>query len=183
MTTPHQPVSLEELTTTMYRDLKARSIGLMHQERGGHTLTPTALLSECVARLLEHDQRIFNNRAHLLAAGALAMRRILVEHARAKGRQRRGGGRDRLNWEAVTVAILDQSDPDAILDLDDALERLRSEPGEHSARYARIAELRLFGMTAEEIAAALDVSLSTVEKDWKFVKAKLKFLLGPPCSS
>lgn len=172
-------MSLDQLSTTLYEHLKVRGVGMMKSERSGHTLTPTALVHEAFARLAVTGQGQFNDRAHLLAAAALAMRRILVEHARARGRIRRGGGRGRVEWDAVVASVAEQNDPDLMLSLDEALEKIRTGEGELGPRYARMVELRLFGaMTNEEIAAVLGVSLGTVEKDWKFVRAKVQGMLS-----
>lgn len=173
-------VKLEALSTTLYEHMKAKGAALMQGERAGHTLTPTALVHEAFARLADSDQRQFNDRAHLLAAAALAMRRILIEHARARGRQKRQGERKRVDWDAVAHAVSERSDPDTLIDLDDALHRMGAEEGELGKRYVRMIELRLFGaMTNQEIASVLDVSLATVEKDMRYVKAKLQALLNP----
>lgn len=173
------PISLESLGQTLYEEMKKRGVGMMKDERREHTLSPTALVHEAVERLLDSDQRLFNNRSHMLAAAALAMRRILVEHARARGRLKRGGGLGRSDWDVVVQSIGDQSDPDALLDLDDAIEHLRKESTNDAERVARLAELRLFGsMRADEIAHVLGVSVSTVEKDWRYAKAQLRAFLA-----
>ena len=168
-------IGIENLSTTIYSELRARGAGMMRDERTGHTLSPTALVNEAVARLIGTEQRVFNDRAHLLAAAALAMRRVLVEHARARGRVKRGGRRGRVEWDRVAEAVASQSDPDLLLDLDAGVEALGAE----HERYGRLVVLRLFGaMTNEEIAGVLGVSLGTVEKDWRYAKARLRSVLS-----
>ena len=160
----HDPLSLDQLSTTIYQHIKAQGAVLMKHERRGHSLTPTALVNEAYKRLAESKQSQFNNRTHLLAAAALAMKRILIEHARARGRQKRGGAggnaRRPADWDALVNAVAKGSDHEALLDLEEALDVLAAEDADRGPRYARIVELRLFGaMNNPEIAEVLGVSL------------------------
>lgn len=175
MPTEDSPIDLRRLSETMYHNMRDIGGGLMKGERAGHSLSPTALVGAAVERLLATDQTRFNDRAHLLAAAAIAMRRILVEHARGRNRTKRGGGRSRVAWDDVMHAVSKQEDPSLVLALDEAIEMVAKEDD----RYGRIAELRIFGaLTNPEIAQVLGVSVSTIEKDWKYVKPKLLHLIG-----
>lgn len=170
-----KPVDLGNLTPTMYGDLRRIGGGMMKDERVGHTLTPTALVNEAIGDMLQHGQRTFNDRAHLLATAALNMRRRLVDHARARGRTKRGGDRGKVTWDDVSASIATTRDPDILLSLDEAIERIsRDDP-----RHGKLLQLRLFSeMTQEEIAHVLGVSLSSIEKDWRFVRRRVGELLG-----
>jgi RNA polymerase sigma factor (TIGR02999 family) len=150
---------------------------MMRRERGGHTLQTTGLVHEAWMRLGQDGQ--WDSRHHFLGAAAHAMRRILVEYARARGRDKRGGGAQVVSLDTaadVTVADLYGQAVD-LLALDAALDRLaaRSELG------ARIIELRFFaGMSHEEIATACAVSLRTVERSFRFARAYLHQALSEP---
>lgn len=172
-------VNLRELSETMYQNMRAIGGGLMRKERTGHTLSPTDLVGAAVERLLRAGQGAFNNRAHLLAAAAVAMRRILVEHARAGGRTKRGGGRARVSWDDVVHAVSTDEDPALVLSLDEAITKLNAE----HERYGPIVDMRVFaGLKNPEIAEVLGVSLGTVEKDWRYIRPKLLVMLGEPCT-
>jgi RNA polymerase sigma factor (TIGR02999 family) len=175
MSKSERPVRLSELSETMYQNMKAIGGGMMKHEQTGHTLSPTDLVGAAVERLLRNGQGAFNNRAHLLAAAAVAMRRILVEHARAKRGPKRGGGRSRVSWENVVQAVSTSEDPALVLSLDEAITRL----GEENERYGRLVEMRVFAdLRNPEIAEVLGVSLGTVEKDWRYLRPKLLDMLG-----
>jgi RNA polymerase sigma factor (TIGR02999 family) len=162
---PHDAARLLEL---VYGELRRMAAGYLAQERTGHTLQPTALVHEAFLRLIDQSQVEWQGRAHFLGLAAQAMRRILVDHARAKQRGKRGGGWARVELEGVEdatgVAELD------LVAVDAALERLRAV----SERQARVVELRFFaGLPAEAAAEALGVSLSTIEREWRFARAWL----------
>lgn len=151
----------------LYAELRSLAHGMMRRERSEHTLQTTALVHEAWIRLGPGGG--FENRHHFLGAAANAMRRILVEHARGRGREKRGGGADRVPLDEQSLADLYAETVD-LLALDAALDRLaaRSELG------ARIIELRFFaGMSHDEIATACDVSLRTVERNFRFARAYL----------
>lgn len=172
---PGRPVDLQSISDSLYRNMLAIGGNLMKGERVSHTLTPTALVGAAVERLLEHEQRAFVNRYHLLAVAATTMRRVLVDHARSRARMKRGGDRRAVSWQDVMNAVSTSEDPALVVMVDDAVETLRAEDD----RYARILEMRVFGgMTAPEIAQALGVSLSTVEKDWRYVKCRALAILS-----
>ena len=160
---------LPELVELVYNDLRRLAQHYMQQERVGHTLQPTALVHETFLKLVDQQHVDWRSRSHFFAIGAQAMRRILVNHAKQKGRIKRGGGRLQLSLdEALTISS--ESDED-VLALDDAIERLSAiDP-----QQARIVELRFFGgMSVEETAAAMGLSKRTVEREWTGVRAWLR---------
>ena len=163
----------DELLPLVYDELRMLAERNLRQERPDHTLQATALVHEAYLRLVDSDHTRLRNRAHFFALAAQAMRRILVDHARHHKRQKRGGGVARISLDNLpTLAIVTDIN---LLALDDSMQGLEQvEP-----RYARIVEMRFFGgMTMEEIAAMLDVSLSTVERDWRVARAWLYRDLG-----
>jgi RNA polymerase sigma-70 factor, ECF subfamily len=157
-----------DLLPLVYRSLRDLAERHMRNERRDHTLQATALVHEAYARLVgEHDMG-WDSRAHFYGAAAEAMRRILIEHARRIGAKKRGG--DRV-CEIASVADLstEESIADA-LDIDDAIEALRAE----DPRAASVAQLRFYtGLSIEETAATLNVSQSTVDREWCYARAWL----------
>jgi RNA polymerase sigma factor (TIGR02999 family) len=140
----------------------------MAGERGGHSLQATALVNEAYLRLIDARHVDWQNRTHFLAISARLMRRILVDVARTKGYQKRGGGAVRVTFDDALV-VTDQPGQDLVA-LDDALEALAAV----DERKARVIELRFFGgLSVEETAAVLKVSVDTVMRDWKLAKAWL----------
>jgi len=140
----------------------------MAGERGGHSLQATALVNEAYLRLIDAQHVDWENRTHFLAIAARLMRRILVDVARSKGSQKRGGGAVRVTFDDALV-VTDQPGQDLVA-LDDALETLTAV----DERKARVIELRFFGgLSVEETAAVLKVSVDTVMRDWKLAKAWL----------
>jgi RNA polymerase sigma-70 factor, ECF subfamily len=137
-------------------------------ERGGHSLQATALVNEAYLRLIDARHVDWQNRTHFLAISARLMRRILVDVARTKGYQKRGGGAVRVTFDDALV-VTDQPGQDLVA-LDDALAALAAV----DERKARVIELRFFGgLSVEEAAAVLEVSVDTVMRDWKLAKAWL----------
>ena len=168
--------ALEELLPAVYGDLRARAERFMRGERPGHTLQPTALVHEAYLRLVDQRQVDWQCRAHFFAAAAETMRRILVDHARTRGRRKRGGGAIQVTLDDV-VAGGEEWDDD-VLALNEVLERLARV----DARQARIVELRFFGgLSVEEVAEVLDLSPRTVAYEWAHARAWLKVELtrGP----
>ncbi len=165
----------KRLFDKVYDELHEMAAGLMRRERQAHTLQATALVNEVAARLLDDDALgNFPNRAYFFGAAARAMRQILVGHARTRNAQKRGG-----EWGRVPLdEVLDHLENDRQLDilaLDESLQKL----AELSERPAEVVLLRFFGgLTMPEIAEQLEVSLSSVEKDYKFARAWLKKELG-----
>jgi RNA polymerase sigma factor (TIGR02999 family) len=158
----------DDLMVAVYRELHQRAAARLRREPGGHTLQPTALVHEAYLRLVDQKRTPWQNRAHFFAVASQMMRRILVDHARRKKMARRSG-----QWARVTlhdaVARERRRDVD-VLDLDRALEKLTG----FDPRKARIAELRFFGgLTLEETAETLALSIATVERDWQTARAWL----------
>jgi RNA polymerase sigma factor (TIGR02999 family) len=162
-----------QLLPLIYGELHRIAQARMAMLRPGATLQPTALIHEAYLRLLGDDKPSWNSRAHFFGAAAQAMRQILVDQARRKASLKRGGGRRRLDLHDVEPAVATPSVD--ILALDEALERLeRDDP-----RKARITMLRYFaGLTTREIAATLDISVPTVEREWRFTRTLLHMQLA-----
>jgi RNA polymerase sigma factor (TIGR02999 family) len=160
-----------DLLPLVYTQLRAAAQAQMDRETTGHTLSATAVVHEAYMRLVGERHVPWANRAHFYAAAAQAMRRVLIDHARAKHAQRRGGGRARAALDLGSVAdAAGVSDPGALLALDAAMERLEREQPE----VARVVHLRFYaGLSVEQTALALDVSARTVKRDWAFARAWL----------
>ena len=163
-----------DLIAQVYAELRRVAAGLMRREHPGHTLPPTAVVHEAVIRLL--GDAAFDragDRSYLFAAAARAMREVLIDHALRRATARRCGGRRRIPLDAVADYFADQG-----LDLvavHEALDRL----AERDERQAQVMTLRYFGgMTVEEVATALGVSVVTVERDWRLARAWLAGQLG-----
>ena len=165
------PASLERLLAAVYDDLRDIAARHMYSERPDHTLQPTALVHEAFLRLANAKNLSFTDRNHYMRAASLAMRRVLVDYARARNAAKREGSL-RVTLED---SIAEQPGDVDILDLSDALERLRlAEP-----RCAEIVELRFFGgLEVPEVAGVLGISAATVKRDWRFAKAWLARELG-----
>lgn len=163
-----QSAALDELVPAVYAELRRIAGRYMRRERPGQSLQATALVHEAYLRLLKDEDLSFENRAHFLGIAARAMRQILVEHARARGADKRGGERRRITLNEAVAS--DQPADVDLLALDQALERLAAR----SADQARIVELRFFGgLTNEEAASALGVSPATVKRAWAVARAWL----------
>ncbi len=156
----------DELIQIVYAELRRMARSHMRREASGHTLQPTALVNEACLRLMDGND--WENRRHFFGAAAEAMRRVLVDHARRRGAEKRGAGLQR-----VTLTNLDLETPDAdvdVLALEDALAKLEKE----SPRLAQLVMLRFFaGLSNEEAAEALGMSLATIKRDWSFARAWL----------
>jgi RNA polymerase sigma factor (TIGR02999 family) len=165
-------VSAEALFPLVYDELRRVAHRYLHGAPPGQTLTTIALVHEVYLRLVRQERVSWEGRAHFLGVAARAMRSILIEHARARARHKRGGGQVLLDLDAVTVSVEEQAS--ALLALDEALDALsRRQP-----RLGRIVELRFFGgMMHEEIAALLGVGVRTVERDWQRARAYLRVAL------
>jgi RNA polymerase sigma factor (TIGR02999 family) len=162
------PVALEKVTQLVYEELRRLAHRYMSGQRDDHTLQTTALVNEAYLRLAAQEQPDFANRSHFLAVAAKAMRQILVDHARATLREKRGAGAKAI--ELDEAALVSPEPTRDILDLNEALERLSAL----DARKAQVVEMRYFGgLKQEEIAEALNVSEVTVRRDWTFSRAWL----------
>jgi RNA polymerase sigma-70 factor, ECF subfamily len=160
--------SLEALTPLVYAELRQAAHRYMAREHAGHTLQTTALVHEVYLRLVDVKQVNWQDRAHFMAMCARLMRRVLVDFARSKQFQKRGGGIADISLDEVQ-ALAPASDPDLIA-LDAALTRL----GAIDERKGRVVELRFFGgLSVEESAQVLKVSPETVMRDWKMAKVWL----------
>jgi RNA polymerase sigma factor (TIGR02999 family) len=162
--------AVEALFPQVYAELRRLAYRYMGRERGGHTLQATGLVHEAYLRLAGQDGLEIEDRGHFLAIAANTMRRILVEHARARGRLKRGGDRARVTLEDES-GLVGPKAPVDLERLDAVLERLAAlDP-----RQARIVELRFFGgLTVEETAAALGISPATVKREWVTARAFLR---------
>jgi RNA polymerase sigma factor (TIGR02999 family) len=163
------PRAAEELLPLVYEELRKLAAVRLAEEKPGQTLQATALVHEAYLRLVGDGQpRDWNGRGHFFAAAAEAMRRILINRARDRGRLKRGG--DRRRQELVELADATAAPPDELLDLDEALEKLaRVYP-----RCAELVKLRFFaGLALDEAATALDISRSAADRDWAFARAWL----------
>jgi len=165
----------EELLPLVYDELRALAGSILRGSRKDHTLQPTALVHEAFAKMVgaanraEAPERRWSSRAHFFAVAAKAMRQVLANYARDRNAAKRGGG----DWRRVTlrdaVAATPAFDVD-LLALNDAMEKLT----EFDARQCKVVELRFFAeMTTEEIAHVLDISPSTVEREWRMARAWL----------
>lgn len=164
----------EALVPVLYRELRAIAAAQMARERPGHTLTPTALVHEAWMRLVSGPQPAYQDRRHFLSIAAIAMRRVLVDHARGALREKRGGDLARVTLD--TGFAQEGADPVQVLAIDDALTRLASiDP-----QMARVAELRWFGgLSVDEAANVLDTSTRTVDRKWTAARAWLARELAP----
>ncbi len=169
------PRAAEQLLPLVYEELRKLAAQRLASEKPGQTLQATALVHEAYVRLVGGEQpHDWNGRGHFFAAAAEAMRRILVESARRKGRVRHGGGRTRIDLDQV-AAIDDDGGADDLLALDEALGRLEAEQPEVAA----VVKLRYFaGMTAGQAAEALGLSRRTADRHWAFARAWLFDALG-----
>jgi RNA polymerase sigma factor (TIGR02999 family) len=165
--------ALDRLVPLLYAELRAMAQAHLRHERPDHTLQATALVHEAYLRLLGGEHPPWNDRAHFFHAAAEAMRRILIEHARSRGRVKRGGKRERVPLSSVNLAT--EQDPAEILALDGAIRRLQ----EHDPTAAEVVRLRFFaGLSVEETAQVLDMSARTVKREWAFARAWLYGQLG-----
>ncbi|MDP6466783.1 MAG: sigma-70 family RNA polymerase sigma factor [Pirellulaceae bacterium] len=166
---PGQPPDAEHLIPLVYDDLRDLAANYLRHETPGHTLQPTALVNEAFLKLVDQTRVNWQGRTHFFAVGAKVMRRILVDHARAKQRQKRGGDRQRIGLRD-DLRISTQRDED-LLAVDEAIAKL----AECDLRQAKIVEMRFFGgLTVSEVAEVLGVSKRTVEAEWTMIRAWLR---------
>jgi RNA polymerase sigma factor (TIGR02999 family) len=168
------PAARDALVAIVYKELRRLAHHYMQGERANHTLQTTALVNEAYLRLTDLTRMQWRDRAHFFAMAATLMRRVLVDHARERARDKRGGGVVFTALEGEPMAA--PSNIDALA-LDDALDRLAAIDPVH----ARIVELRYFaGLTIEETSEALRISPATVKREWTFARAWLFHQLGGP---
>ncbi len=165
--------AFDRLFTLIYNDFRGLAKSYLAREAHADTLQATALVNEAYLRLAEQAQVDWKNRSHLLAVGAIAMRRILVNHAIAAKRDKRGGEAARVTLSEDLIGAGQNLDVVAVDEAIAALAKLNE-------RHAKLVELRFFGgLNVPEVAGVLGVSVSTVEKDWRFCSAWLKNALRP----
>jgi RNA polymerase sigma factor (TIGR02999 family) len=171
---PDDPSAAEQLLPLVYDELRRLAAQKLAHEKPGQTLQPTALVHEAYLRLLGDEQPIhWNSRRHFFAACAEAMRRILVEQARRKGRHKHGGGHPRVPLDEAAPAYHD--DAVEALAVHEALDRLAVE----DADAAQLVKLRYFaGLSVEEAAEAMGLPRSTAYTHWAYARASLRLLLG-----
>ncbi len=158
----------DALLPLVYAELREIARARMAGERSNHTLSPTALVHEAWLRLIGSDTPAFSGKRHFLAIAAIAMRRVLIDHARGLLRDKRGGGQIAVTLPEDVPG--DHLDPAQLLELDAALERLAAL----DADMARVVELRYFGgLTVEEAAEALDMAPRTINRHWTAARAWL----------
>jgi len=161
--------ALDRLVPLVYPELRRLARSYMRNERPGHTLQPTALVHEAYARLVKQEQPDYSNRAHFLGVAAQVMRQILIDHARTRDAEKRGGGAANLSIEVA--AGMPAAQPSMIIAIDDALEQLTRQ----DALKARLIEMRFFGgMTAEESAEVLKLSVNEVRRHLRVGQAWLQ---------
>jgi RNA polymerase sigma-70 factor (ECF subfamily) len=159
------PLALEKLTPLINNELRRLARYYMAGERRGHTLQPTALVNEAYVRLMDWKSTDWKNRAHFFSVAAQLMRHILVDSARSRGRAKRGGGAVRVSFDEVQT-ISPEKAPD-LLAIDDALTTLAAL----DSRQSKVVELHFFGgLSWEEVAEVLKVSVGTVRRDWSLAK-------------
>jgi len=166
------PESLDRLVALAYRELRVIAHARLAAGGGGGTLSTTALVHEAYLKLAGQAQSGWRDRGHFFAVASLAMRHVLVDHAKARAALKREGARRRVTLDEQEISVDDQAD--ALLQLDDALNRL----AEVEPRVARVVECRFFGgLTEDEIAGALGVTVRTVRRDWLKARVLLRHAL------
>jgi len=162
--------AFDELMPLVYAELRKQAARHLRNERRYHTLQTSALIHEAYIRLVDQTDIRWQSRAQFFAVAAKVMRHILVDHARAKRREKRGGGAMRVSFEEAMMIVVDERDVDLIA-LDEALNRL----AKIDEQQVRIVELRYFsGLSLEETAEALKISRATAARDWNVAKAWLR---------
>jgi RNA polymerase sigma factor (TIGR02999 family) len=165
------PAAADRLLPLVYDELRKLAAAKLANERPGQTLQATALVHDAYLRLVDVERaQQWNSRGHFFVAAAEAMRRLLVERARHKKSIRHGGGRQRIDLETQLCISADGDGDDTLLAINDALERLRAEEPEA----AQVVTLRYFaGLTIKEAAAAMNISVRTVNRHWTYARTWL----------
>ena len=160
-----------ELVTKVYPELRKLAVAYMRRERQGHTLQPTALVNEAYLKLAGLKRLRWQDRAHFFGVAARLMRQVLVDYARGRNAEKRGGGVVSIPVSRVPIIARDEASPTDILAIHQALEALAAR----DPRTARVVECRFFtGLSVEETAAALGIAERTVKRDWQFGRAWLR---------
>ena len=160
--------ALQQLIPLVHAELRRMARRHMAGERRGHTLQPTALVNEVYLRLVDLERIRWQNRVHFMAVAARLMRRVLIDVARSRGYQKRGGDVQRVAFD--DSLLVDVGRGHDVLALDEALDELARV----DSRKSQIVVMRFFGgLSVEEVATALDISTATVTRDWKFAKSWL----------
>jgi len=160
---------LDDLMPLVYIELRRQASGYLRRERSDHTLQPTALINEAYLKLIDQRDVKWQNRAHFFAIAAQAMRRILVDYARERHREKRGGAAENLPIDEALTIVSQEKSVDLVA-LDEALNKLAT----FDDRQAKVVELRYFsGLSIDETAEVLNVSNVTVRRDWNMAKAWL----------
>jgi RNA polymerase sigma factor (TIGR02999 family) len=174
---PSEDAVFDQLLPLVYDDLRRIAHRQLQRDRAGHTLCTTDLVHESYLNLVNRTRCSWNDRAHFFAVAARAMRHVLIDYARKRNAQKRGGKRHRVTLENRMVAVDEQTAD--LLALDEALNQLTK----HDPRMVKVVECRFFGgMTIEETAEAVDTSARTVQRDWTRAKAYLHQMLNEPSS-
>ena len=164
-----RPGAFEQLVPLIYDDLRRVARVQLRRRAADHTLDTTALVHEAYLRLVDQDRAPWQDRGHFLAVSALAMRQILVDHARGRARTKRGGGLQRTDLDDNAVAVV--SDAEQLLTIDMALQKL----AQMDPRLVKVVECRYFaGFSEAETAEALGVSLRTAQREWLKARAWLR---------
>jgi len=160
---------LDDLMPLVYVALRRQAAGYLRRERSNHTLQPTALINEAYLKLIDQRDMKWQNRAHFFAIAAQAMRRILVDYARERHREKRGGVAENLPIDEALTIVSQEKSVDLVA-LDEALNKL----AKFDERQAKVVELRYFsGLSIDEAAEVLNVSNVTIRRDWNMAKAWL----------
>jgi RNA polymerase sigma factor (TIGR02999 family) len=170
---PSGRAELDALVPVVYDELRRLAGSYLRRERPDHTLQPTALVHEAFERLVDQRQVDWEGRSHFLAIAAIAMRRLLLQHAEKRHAIKRGGGKQTVTLDDTAAALIGGGELDLgeLLDLNACLQRL----SELEPRHAELVELRVFaGMTMAECASHLGTSLRTAERDWRVASAWLR---------
>ena len=169
--------ALDELMPIVYAELRKLARSYMRNQRADHTLQTTALVNEAYLRLIDSSRVKWQNRTHFFAISAQLMRRVLVDFARQRGSQKRGGEVQKIELDEALVVVADDGQKTDLVALDEALKVL----AEMNPRQSQTVELRYFGgLSEEEIAEHLGVSVRTVRRDWSVARAWLYRNLSEP---
>ena len=160
---------LDDLMPLVYKELRRQASRYLRRERANHTLQPTALINEAYLKLINQRDVKWQNRAHFFAIAAQAMRRILVDYAKTRNREKRGGAAENLPLDEAYAIVSKEKSVDLVA-LDEALNKL----AQFDERQAKVVELRYFsGLSIDETAEVLGVSNVTIRRDWNMAKAWL----------